>query len=352
MENKAEVQSVDMDALFGTKQPTDSTHPTEAPLAHEYTESERNGASILNALFNDAAPSEGWDTQNIDAADGDEKNEESSNLPAKSTQDDMVNDRSVSEEPTNEWTDKSTAETALSVSERKTAPESTEQGTMSATEPAPSERPTPSVGTTSISLDTLFAGASKAPEPAADAGDTHKAVSEVHDEQTDKSEKEQEASKEEGPKSASDTNKEDQGLQPVLDTAEEGLAKDDAERVGQTDQAPNQEDEKAREHEQPQALDQPNVESPQTSVPHKDTASDANAKNTSKPNDTQNLLSFLTSGKAPERLAAKNKHLSRMEFVQTMVTLLYVRMLWRLTGIQTDSEYVDQLYATYLAEQN
>lgn len=340
-ESDSKMQSVDMDTLFGSNKVPEEAGIKETQPVHAFTESERNGASILNALFRDAAPSEDWMKEA--GASKTEKTE----------------------------TDLPTSTPAVPAP----APSQISDAASASTKPetrAPRNEP--------ISLDTLFGSAQGTPQKPVEK-DTAKATAQPSDKRAETPESKMpsidQSSKEDGPldvengatpSKAGDESAEEkeefidatetgplEGIESqdttdvVESTKNVGMHKDDAQHSS------------AAEHSDPKDVAEASTTSAMGTSRATIPASTQSTESTptvgpesqERVAQPQNLLSLLATGKAPERLAQRSKHLSRMEFVQTMVTLLYVRSLENtgLTGIQTDPEYVDQLYETYLSHQ-
>lgn len=281
-----------------------------------HTESDRNGASILNALFNDTAPPEGWGAQLSAQPGGDDGQKDTFKTPPTEMPCNG-DDRIPQPEPQEANTTKPEAPKA----------ERTEQSIQDAPHRAgtvkPSESELPSVAEhsgsapSSISLDSLFAGAGGVPVA---PGPTPAHTAER-----------QEAAKPDSLEESASSVESKQDQEQHEETDEKG----DGSSAPVTESASVQDTMPSDAGKDPEKIKQPESgPSPSPGVPAKAIAAPTEpaAENTpaSKPTTlegTVNLLSFLASGKAPERLAAQRKHLSRMEFVQTMVTLLYVRIL-------------------------
>lgn len=341
-ESEGKMQSVDMDTLFGSNKTPEEAGTKEAQPVHAFTESERNGASILNALFRDAAPSEDWMKQA--SASKTETTDSEQSAPAP-----------INPDPTSGQT---SGETRASTEPEARAP-----------------------GAESISLDALFGSAPGMPQrPVEESTDKATAVPSdkraetpgdkaAHVDQQGQEDGYSEDGYDETPSKTGDDSAEEK--EEFIDATEQGPlesleSQDTADTVEAAKEAGVPKNDEQHTVAAEQSIPKDVMETSTASVsrtsrgtspvptqPAESTPT-AGPESQARAAQTQNLLSLLATGKAPERLAERSKHLSRMEFVQTMVTLLYVRSFESkgLTGIQTDPEYVDQLYATYLSHQN
>ncbi|WFC95317.1 hypothetical protein MBRA1_001964 [Malassezia brasiliensis] len=306
------MQSVDMDTLFGSNKVPEETSTKETQPVHAFTESERNGASILNALFRDAAPSEDWMKQ----AEASKTETMESNLPASAptlpepapgqTSDETV---ALTKPETRSQSNKSISLDALFGSAPGTPQQSIEEGTVKTTTlPSDKLTETPEAKTAPV-------GQSCKEDVSLDV-ENGATPSKAGDESAEEKEEFIDAS-EPGPLEGIEA----QNTADLSKSAKEAvMLKNDAQSTS------------AAEHKDAKDV----LEASTTSVTGKGRATFLTTSQSGKSTpttgpesqeraaQTQNLLSLLATGKAPERLAERSKHLSRMEFVQTMVTLLYM----------------------------
>ncbi|WFD43844.1 hypothetical protein MPSI1_002509 [Malassezia psittaci] len=266
-------EALDLDSLF------QSASSKDGHMGHAYTESERNGASILNALFQEAAPQKA-------AAQSD--NESGGPSSAKSNSGSTSPSLSQSHQQ---------ASTLLDSSEKQVK-------TASRDSQGPEKQIGKDEGISSINLEDLFGGIKLATSEARP----------ISDESQDGTANEQTLGKSatggskhsKDPQSGSDINNSNQAAPAKESSHGEEKTKTEPSRARNTSDgtygAESEPDSSKRPEQRPKPDQTRSSTQPDTS-----------------------LLSILSEAKAPEKLASEKKQLSRVEFVQTMVTLLYVR---------------------------
>ncbi|WFC99771.1 hypothetical protein MYAM1_002516 [Malassezia yamatoensis] len=267
-------EALDLDSLF------QSAKSEDGHMGPVYTESERNGASILNALFQEAAPQKAvaqLDHKSVDPSSAKSNSRPTSpSLPQSHEQ----------------------ASQSLDSSEKQSK-------MLTRDSQGPNNQFGTDGGASSINLEDLFGGFQQATIESRP----------ISDPSQDGNAEEQTLGK-----SATGGNKNGKDSQSGSDKASPAKESRQESPASRGEQKTKMEPSRARNTSDDTSGAESEFES--LTRPEQPPRSD---QTRSLPRPEASLLSILSEAKAPEKLATEKKQLSRVEFVQTMVTLLYVR---------------------------